>query len=123
RLHHGDAAGVRRSQGFAANMQIHVQLQDPTAGTLQELAPGSDGQLRMMVCKNSIYRLRITGPAIEEAIVDSVQPGHGDRMLTVVLHRKLTGEERKTQPTTVSASRLNVPKKARKEMKKGDAAL
>jgi hypothetical protein len=122
-LHRGDTAGVQRSQGFATNMQIHVQLQDPTAGTLQELAPGSDGQLRMMVCKNSIYRLRITGPAIEETIVDSVQPGNGDRMLTVVLHRKLTGEDRKTQPTTISATRLNVPKKARKEMKKGDAAL
>ena len=122
-LHRGEAAGVQRSHDFATTMQIHVQLQDATAGTLQEMAPSSDGQVRMTVCKNFIYRLRVTGPGIEEAIVDSVQPGRGDKMVTVVLHRKLTKEERKARTTTVSAQQLRVPKKARKQVEKGDAAL
>jgi len=122
-IHRGDVAGVERSRDFATNMQIRVQLQDPTAGTLQELAPGSDGQLRMMVCKNSVYRIRVTGPTIEEAIVDSVQPGRGDNLVTVVLHRKLTKEERKAKTGTVSAQQLRVPQKAQKQLEKGDAAL
>jgi thioredoxin-like negative regulator of GroEL len=122
-MHRGDAAGVERSHDFGPAMQIHIQLQDPSGGTLQEVLPGSDGQVRISVCKNSIYRIRVTGPDIEEALLDSVQPGHGDRLVTVVLHRKLTKEERRAKEATVSAHRLNVPKKAEKALEKGDAAL
>src|SRR5690348_7229116 len=128
-LHRGDSAGNRRGYDFNA-MQIHVQLQDPLGGTFQEQAPGSDGLVRMTVCKKSIYRLRVLGPNIDEAIVDSVQPGSGDSLVTVVLHHKLTREQaqrvkaqRKAQRTTISAHSLNIPGKARKQVDKGDAAL
>jgi len=77
----------------------------------------------MTVCRRSIYRLRITGPTIEEAVVDSVQPGSGDSLVTVVLHRKLGKEQRKAQEATVSAHRLRIPNKARKQLAKGDAAM
>jgi Flp pilus assembly protein TadD len=77
----------------------------------------------MTVCKNSIYRLRVIGPMIEEALVDSVQPGRGDKLVTVVLHRKLANQEQKARTATVSAQGLRVPKKAQRQLDKGDAAL
>ncbi len=124
-LHRGDSAGNQRRYDFNS-MQIQVQLQDPLGGTFQEQAPNSDGLLRMTVCKKSIYRLRIIGPQIEEAIVDSIQPGGGDSLVTVVLHHKLTKEQEelaKAQRATISAHSLNIPGKARKQLEKGDSAL
>jgi tetratricopeptide (TPR) repeat protein len=104
-------------------MQIHIQLQDPSGGTLQEVLPRSDGQVRLTVCTNLYYRIRVTGPDIEEATLDNLQPGRGDRLVSVVLHRKLTEGERKAKEATISAQRLHVPKKAQKALEKGDAAL
>jgi Flp pilus assembly protein TadD len=121
-IHRGDSAGNVRSYDFTA-LQIRVQLQDPTGGTFQEQMPASDGEVRMTVCKKAIYRLQITGADIEEAIVDSVQPGHGDSLVTVVLHRKLTKEERKVQKATISAHGLRIPRKAQKQLEKGDEAF
>ena len=121
-IHRGDTPGNRRQYDFLS-LQIRVQLQDPTGGTFQEQMPTTDGQLRMSVCRKSIYRLRVTGPTIEEAIVDSVQPGRGDDLVTVVLHRKLSKEERKAQEATVSMHGLRIPNKARKQLAKGDAAM
>jgi Flp pilus assembly protein TadD len=122
-LHRGQAPGVTHTHSFTTTMQIHVQLQDPLGGTLQEVLPDDEGQVRMTVCKKSIYRLRVTGPTIEEALVDDVQPARGDKLINVVLHRKLTEQELKAQKATVSAQRLRVPKKAQKQLDKGDAAL
>lgn len=125
----GDAAGVERGHEFPPEMQIRIRLEDPSGGTLQELTPTAEGQVRFMVCTNSIYRVRVIGPTIEEALLDSVQPGRGDKLLTVVLHPKLTDQERKTRKegrgktTTVSIQHLRIPKKAQKQSDKGDAAL
>src|SRR5215470_11406299 len=121
-IHRGDTAGNKRQYDFLS-LQIRVQLQDPVGGTFQEQMPTTNGELRMTVCRKSIYRLRVTGPTIDEAIVDSVQPGRGENFVTVVLHRKLTKEERKAQEATVSMHRLRIPGKARKQLEKGDAAL
>jgi len=99
-LHRGDTTGNVRGYDFT-HMQIQVQLQDPTGGTFQEQMPQYDGQVRMTVCRKSIYRLRVLGPTIEEAILDSVQPGNGDSLVTVVLHRKLSKEQRKAQEAMV----------------------
>jgi tetratricopeptide (TPR) repeat protein len=122
-LHRGQAPGVTHTHSFTTSMQIHIQLQDPLGGTLQEVLPDDEGQARMTVCKKSIYRLRVSGPTIEESLVDDVQPARGDKLVTVVLHRRLTKEELKAQKTTVSAQRLRVPRKAQKQLDKGDAAL
>lgn len=122
-LHRGDSASNQRSDDFAP-MQIEVQLQDSVGGTLQEQMPTSDGQVRMSVCKRSIYRLRIIGPTIEEAVLDDVQPGRGDNLVTVVLHRKLTREDaQQVQNPTVSKDSLQIPKNAQSQLGKGDAAL
>jgi Tfp pilus assembly protein PilF len=121
--HRGDAVGNQRSHDFAP-MQIQVQLQDPGGGTLQEQIPTSDGQVRMSVCRKSSYRLRITGPAIEEAVLDDVHPGSGDSLVTVVLHRKLNGkEQQQVQNATISQHSLRIPKNAQKQLEKGDATL
>jgi len=122
-LHRGDSAGNQRSHDFTP-MQIQVQLQDPVGGTLQEQMPTSDGQVHLSVCKRSIYRLRITGPTIEEAVLDDVQPGRGDNLVTVVLHRKLTRQDpQQVQNATVSQHSLRIPKNAQRQLEKGDAAL
>jgi hypothetical protein len=121
-LHRGDSVGNQRGHDFTS-MHLQVQLQDPSGGTLQEQMPTSDGQVRMMVCKRLVYRLRVIGRTIDEAVLDSVQPGQGDSLVTVVLHRKLTQEERKSNKTTVSARGLRIPKKAQAQVEKGDAAL
>jgi Tfp pilus assembly protein PilF len=121
-LHRGDSAGNQHRYDFNT-MQVHVQLQDPLGGTFQEQTPSSDGQLRLTVCRKSIYRLRVIGSEIEEAIVDSVQPGSGDSLVTVVLHRKLSKEERKAQEATISAHNLKIPRKAQRQLEKGDDAL
>jgi tetratricopeptide (TPR) repeat protein len=122
-IHRGDAAGVERSRDFTTNMQIRVQLQDPLGGTLQESTPTPDGQVRMSVCKNSIYRLRVIGPTIQEAVLDDLHPSRGDRLVTVVLHHKVTNQERTPEKNTISATRLAVPTRAQKELEKGDEAL
>src|SRR5436190_24193933 len=43
----GDSAGSGRSHDFTTNMEIRVQLQDPSGGTLQESIPNAEGQVRM----------------------------------------------------------------------------
>lgn len=122
-MHRGDIAGGERSRGFTTNMQIHVQLQDPLGGTLQESAPSPEGLVRMTVCKNGIYRLRVTGSTIEEAVLDDLHPSRGDKLVTVVLHHKLNKQGRKEQKATISLLHLQVPRKARKLFDKGNSAL
>jgi len=121
--HRGDTAGARRSHDFTTNMQIRVQLEDPLGGVLQEFTPNADGQVRMTVCRNGIYRLRVSGPTIEEVVLDDVQPNRGDKLVTVVLHGKATKDERTSRRATISARGLRVPGKAQKELEKGDVAL
>ena len=122
-MHRDDAAGAQQSHSFAANLQIRVQLQDALGGTLQETTPNAEGKAQMTVCRNGVYRLRVTGPTIEEALVEDLHPGRGDRVVNVSLHHKLTKEQAEAQSPTVSAHRLRVPRKAQKALNKGDAAL
>lgn len=121
--HRGDAPGVHRSDDFSTNAQIRVQLQDPLGGTLQEASPNSDGLLRMTVCRNGIYRLRVTGPIIEEAVLDDLHPGRGDKLLTVVLQHKLTAQGAKASQPMISTRQLAVPKRAKKQLDKANGAL
>lgn len=122
-MHRDDAAGADQSRRFNTNMQIRVQLQDSMGGTFQETYPDPEGKVRMTVCKYGTYRLRVTGSTIEETVVDDLQPGRGDKIVNVSLHRKLSKEDAKARKSTVSAQRLRVPKKAQKQLNKGDAAL
>jgi len=120
-IHRGDTSVSRTS--FDSSLQISVQLQDPLGGTLQESRPASNGQVRLTVCRKTIYRVRVIGPTIEESIVDDVQPGRGDPILIISLHRKFSKEDQKGQKATVSAHSFKIPGKAQKELHKGDDAL
>jgi tetratricopeptide (TPR) repeat protein len=120
-MHRGDGDGSHSN--FDLSLQISVQLQDPLGGTLQETRPSSDGQVRLTVCRKTVYRLRVIGPTIQEAIVDDVQPGRGDRIVSISLHRKRSQERQKGQKAIVSAHSLKIPGKAQKEFEKGDDAL
>jgi tetratricopeptide (TPR) repeat protein len=122
-MHRDDAAGAEQSRGFGANLQIRVQLQDALGGTLQEATPNSEGKVQMTVCRDGAYRLRVTGPTIEETLVEDLQPGRGDRVVNITLHHKLTKEQAKAEKATVSAQGLRVPRKAQKALDKGDAGL
>jgi len=121
--HKGDRAGAERSQDFTTNMQIRVQLQDPLGGMLQEGTPNAEGQVRMAVCKSGIYRLRVTGPTIEEAVLDDLHPSRGDKLVTVVLHHKTLNQPHSAGKETISATGLAIPRKAQKELEKGNEAL
>ena len=112
------AAGV----DFAA-MQIRVQLQDGQGIPLEETTPRSDGKVTLRVCSRSIYRVRVTGTDIEESVADDVQPGRGDRMMTIVLHRKGSKQKAKAGEGTIAVNRMRVPKKAQKELELGDREL
>ena len=104
-------------------MQIRVQLQDAQGVPLQETTPRSDGKVTLRVCSRSAYRLRVTGADIEESVADDVQPGRGDRLMTIVLHHKGSKQKPKAGKGTIAVNRLRVPKKAQKELEQGDREL
>jgi tetratricopeptide (TPR) repeat protein len=118
----GDTAGAYK-QPFDNTSDIRVQLYEQLGGLVSEASPNTDGKLRINVCRNSRYMLRVTGSTIQEVTVDSVQANRGDRLLTIVLHKKLSKQEQKTHKAMVAASRLRIPRRARKEFKKGNDAL
>jgi len=122
-MHRDDAGGGERSHAFNASMQIRVQLQDALGGTLQESTPNAEGKLQFTVCSDGSYRLRVTGLTVEEAMVEDLQPGRGDRMVNVTLHHKGIKPAPNAPNTTVSARELHIPRKAQAQLDKGDSAL
>ena len=118
--------GGNASQGGGVDytaMQIRVQLQDAQGVPLQETAPRSDGKVTLRVCSRATYRVRVTGADIEESAADDVQPGRGDRMMTIVLRHKGSKQKSKAGKGTIAVNRLRVPKKAQKELEQGDREL
>jgi len=120
--HRQGNASEARNIDFAT-MQIRVQLQDAQGVPLQETTPRSDGKVTLRVCSRSAYRVRVTGADIEESVADDVQPGRGDRIMTMVLHHKGNNQKSKPGKGTISVNRLRVPKKAQKELEQGNRAL
>ncbi len=116
----GSSAG-QIGQEFNPMVQIRVELQDAYGGRLKELNPNAEGKVTFGVCSRVTYRLRITGTDIEELTAQNLQPGQGDRVVNLTLHRKV--ERQQTAGGTISASRLKIPKHARKEWQKGNTAL
>jgi tetratricopeptide (TPR) repeat protein len=117
-----DTAGAYK-QSFENTSDIRVQLYEQLGGLLTEAQPNPDGKVRMNVCRNSRYTLRVTGSTIQEVTLDSIQPNRGDKLLTIVVHRRLTKQEEKVRKAMVAASRLRIPRKAEKEFKKGSEAF
>ena len=118
----GETASAYR-QSFENTSDIRVQLYEQLGGLLTESPPNPDGKVRLNVCKNSRYTLRVTGSTIQEVTLDSIQPNRGDKLITIVLHRRLTKQEEKARKAMVAASRLKIPRKAEKQFKKATDAL
>jgi tetratricopeptide (TPR) repeat protein len=118
---HSDNAGARK-QTFDSSSDIRVQVSEQLGGVVAENAPTAEGKVVVNLCKNNRYTLRVTGSTIQEVTIDSIQPNRGDRLITIVLHPKLTKEQQKAREAAVSAKRLGVPRKAVKELEKGNRA-
>jgi tetratricopeptide (TPR) repeat protein len=116
------ASGSQRGQ-FDARMQIRVQLQDQYGSGISDTSPNSEGKIVFRVCSKPTYRMRVTGPDIEEVQLDNLVPGQGDKIMSVVLRHKGSASARRGADGLVSASRLNIPRKARKELEKGNKDL
>jgi tetratricopeptide (TPR) repeat protein len=119
--HHSESADAQR-RPFDSDTDIRVQLSEQLGGLIAEATPSHEGKVVFSVCKLNRYSLRVTGSKIQEVSIESVQPAKGDRLLTIVLHPKLSKERQKARDAAVSAARLRVPKKAQKEVEKGNRA-
>lgn len=126
--------GANRATGGLGNMQIRVQILDPEGGGVAaEGYPNNEGTAQFRIVGSVIksdgsrlfpaYRIRVFGSEIEEAWLENVEPGRADRMVTVAIRRKGEKPIAKSDESTVSASGLMVPKKAQKELDKGNEAL
>jgi tetratricopeptide (TPR) repeat protein len=121
---HRAGSASAETQNAGANMQIRVQLQDAFgSSSLQESSPSSDGRVTFRVCSKVNYRVRVFGPDIDEALVEGVDPGRTDRIMNIVLHHKRSTLQSNAGTATVSATRLQVPPKAQKELDHGNSAL
>ena len=125
--------------GTSTALQIRVQLQDAFGSVVEERSPNSDGTIEFKVgyetrgragstpgiTATPAYRVRVFGPEIEEAMVDGVDPFHGETHLEIPLRRKSTDAVKGGKPSgaMVSLARLKVPDKARKELDKGNDLL
>jgi len=127
-----DAAGQPMSGNSVSNMAIRIAVQNDMGQTIAENSPSSQGDATFTVIgtvrnaqgltQDVSYRVRVYGADIEEENIENVTPAEADRVLTVRIHRK--GEENKAAAGgLVSANTLKIPKKAEKELNRGDKAL
>lgn len=112
-----------RTRDAATNTQIRVQLQDIAGATVDERSPNAEGKVTFVVRNGSQYRIRVTGPEIAETFVENLQPALGDRLVSIVLHRKDSPKVVKASEATISAKRLQAPQSAKKEIERGADAL
>lgn len=118
----GGASG-QHSTEFSTNLQIRVQLQDGYGSNITEMSPNGEGQVVFHVCSRVTYRVRITSPEFEEATAMDLEPGRGDRIVNMSLHRKGDVAAKKKHAGVVAANRLKIPKGAQKELEKANVAL
>jgi tetratricopeptide (TPR) repeat protein len=120
----GAAAGPQSVSSATMTAQIRVQLQDEDGANIGEKAPSSEGKVVFRLKAGGVYRIRAFGPIIEEAVVEGVQPGRGDRMVNIRLHyksSKLDGVNSASPATAVT--RLQIPPNAQKELDRGNLSL
>lgn len=127
------ASGSQRASGGISNMAIRVQIIDPEGGGVaSEGYPNGEGVATFRVVGSVLkdgvrhfpsYRIRVFGSEIEELWLENVEPGRADRFVNVSIRRKGEKPLLKSDRGTVSATGLMVPKKAQKEIDKGNEAL
>ena len=118
-----ETAGSTESRDYATNSQVRIEVQDPTAGTLMELRLPPDGRVRLMLCRNNEYRLRLSGPKVQDEQIDSIRPNRGDKVITVTLRPRETKQKSKSTKGTVGAGQLKISARTRHELEHGDKAL
>lgn len=88
----------------------------------------TDGRATFTVSGSGTYQVKVTGPEIIDSVSDSfwIQPGESSHREYVAVKLKsasTTGTTPLNTDSTISASQLNVPEKARKEYYKGMDAV
>lgn len=128
----GDTGGEPVHGNAVTNMSIRIAVLNDMGQTVTETSPTSEGTADFTVVGSVMngqgqwipitYGVRVYGSGIEEQIVENVVPAQGDRLLTVTIRHK--GEAKNaTGGGLVSANTLRVPKKAEKELDRGDKAF
>lgn len=116
----------------ASNMQIQIRVESSDAGVLSEKSPNGEGlavfRLAASVPTNNgvaypSYRIHVVGSNIEEAWLENITPGQGDRFVTIAIHPKGEKPQEKSDKAMVSASELKIPSKAAKEFEAGSDLL
>lgn len=111
------------SRDASFNTQIRVQLQETSGAVLDEKSPNAEGKVSFMVRNGNEFRVRVFGPDIEETFVENLQPAFGDKLVSVLLHRKGAPAVERATETTISAKRLKAPEAAKKAVERGAQAL
>lgn len=111
------------SREASFNTQIRVQLQETSGSVTDEKSPNAEGKVSFLVRNGNEYRIRVIGPEIEETFVENLQPAFGDKLVSIVLHRKGAPAVEKATDNVVSASRLRAPEAAKKAIERGAQAL
>lgn len=112
-------------------LQIRVQVYSDDGSNL-EAFPNSEGVAEFRVLGSTVksgvrifppYRVRVSGPEIEEQWAEGVEAGGSDRFLNMEIRRKGEKPKSKSDKGMVSAAGLKIPSAAQKEFDKGNKAL
>jgi hypothetical protein len=121
---HGSSGNTReQSHQFSSAMNIRVELQDSLGTRVGDGVPNGEGRLSFLVCSRITYRLRVTGADIEEVNAENLEPGRGDKMVSLTLHHKGDKSTHNKAGSAVSASRLKIPRNAQKALENGNKSL
>jgi len=113
----------QHSRDASFNTQIRVQLQETSGAVADEKSPNAEGKVSFVVRNGNEYRIRVMGPDIEETFVENLQPAFGDKLVSIVLHRKGAPKVETGSENIISASRLKAPEAAKKAIERGARAL
>ena len=105
-------------------MQVAVELISNSRPMGNRTFTNTDGRASFSVTTSGNYQVRVSGPSVEETTSDTfwVQPGelsHREYVAVKLKNPNGNNPAMSSDDSTVSASQLNVPDKARKEYVKG----
>ena len=104
---------------------LHVQLLSSGGTPVAEQQTGNNPRIEFNMLAPGTYRLRVTGPGIEDTTTDSftISPGELSHQEVVRVKAKSTASGAAPPGAPISADELNLPKKALQEYDKGNRAL
>lgn len=115
------------TNGHPVDQRVRVQLLNSFEDYVGEVFSDEQGEAKFQVSSPGNYRLRISGFNVEDTLSPVFRINCNESQHFENVDVKLKDQAKPDAPsgpkTTVSASELNVPDKARKEFDKGNAAL